>query len=60
MNEKNEEKDVIEIIKKMGEFMRNTNEMIASLRLRTDNLQVDLDKVKKELKKENRIEHLLS
>lgn len=39
----------VEVIKAMGKFMTNTNQMIAQLKLRTDNQQIDIDKLKKEL-----------
>ena len=38
-----------EIIESLGKFMSQTNEMIASMDLRIGNLQVDIDKLKKEI-----------
>jgi hypothetical protein len=46
-----EEPEVIEIIEKMGEFMRNTNNMLASLKLGLENARLDIDRINKELKK---------
>ena len=42
--------DPVEIIKAMGKFMTQTNEMLASLKLRIDNLQIDVDKLNKNYK----------
>lgn len=38
---------VVEIIEKMGEFMTNTNEMIRKLNLRMNNIEVDVQKLRK-------------
>jgi len=43
------EHDVIDIVKQMGTFMKQTNEMLATLNLRTQNQQLDIDKFKKEI-----------
>ena len=45
-----EEQELVKIIEGMGKFMNNTNEMIASLRLRIENQQLDIDKLRKELR----------
>ncbi len=45
-----EEKQVIEIIEKMGEFMRNTNQMLADFKIQISNQQIDIDKLKKPIK----------
>ena len=41
-------KDPVEIIKSMGKFMTHTNEMLAKLEMKTSNLQIDIDKLKKD------------
>jgi len=46
-----EEQDVIKIIEKMGEFMKNTNEMLVGQQLQIDNQQLDIDKLKKQQNK---------
>lgn len=42
-----EEEKIIKIIESMGTFMKQTNEMLATLKVRIDNQQVDIDKLKK-------------
>ena len=49
MNEPNEA-EVIKIIEAMGTFMKQTNEMLAQFKVRIDNQQVDIEKLKKKSK----------
>ena len=42
--------DIEEFMKQLKTFMKNTNEMLASFKLRIDNQQIDIDKINKELK----------
>ncbi len=49
-----EEKEAIELLNKLKFFMENTNKQIETLIMRTGNLQVDIDKLKKNLD-QNRI-----
>lgn len=44
------EAEVIKIIESMGTFMKQTNEMIAQLKIKIDNQQVDINKLKKKYK----------
>jgi len=44
-----EEKDAIELLGRLEKFMRDTNESIKTLSLRTYNLQVDIEKLKKHM-----------
>lgn len=48
MEEKYDEKKMLEIIKALGRFMKQTNQTLASLQLQIDNLNVDIGKLKKE------------
>lgn len=45
------EQDVVDIIKSMGQFMRNTNDILAQTKIRLNNLQIDIDKLKKKEKR---------
>ena len=46
----------VKAIEKMVEFMDNTNKIIADLKLQLNNQQIDIDKLRKELRKpSNRI-----
>ncbi len=49
------QKDVLKIIEGIGQFMKNTNGMLASFELKINNLQIDIDKIKKENKKEKNL-----
>lgn len=44
-----EEKDAIELLGKLEKFMKDTNLHINTLLLRVDNLQVDIDNIKKHI-----------
>lgn len=46
-------KVVVQTIKDMGQFMSNTNQILADLGIRIHNLEVDIEKLKK--KNEKRI-----
>jgi len=50
-----EEKDVIKVIEKMSEFMENTNRLLADLKLQIINQQIDIDKLRKENKRNGRL-----
>ena len=39
-------------IKSLTEFMNNTNSLLAQMKLRMDNIEVDIDKLKKKDKKD--------
>ena len=49
------EPEAIELLDKLKSFMENTNMQITTLINRTDNLRVDIDKLKKHIVKENKI-----
>lgn len=49
------EKEAIELLNKLQSFMENTNKQIETLINRTNNMQVDIDKLKKHILKENKI-----
>ena len=49
------EDEAIKLLDKLQSFMENTNKQIETLINRTNNLQVDIDKLKKYILKENRI-----
>lgn len=48
------EQDIVKIIEGMGQFMRNTNEILATVKVRLDNMQVDIGKLQRRIK-ENKI-----
>jgi hypothetical protein len=50
-----EEKEAIDLLGKLKSFMENTSKQIETLIIRTHNLQVDLDKLKKYIVNENKI-----
>ena len=37
--------ELTELIDSLGPFMKNTNEMIAKLKMQMDNIQIDIDKL---------------
>ena len=43
-----EEKDAIELLDKLKSFMENTNKNIQALMIKVHNLEVDIDKLKKD------------
>ena len=45
------EAEAVEIIESMVKFMKNTNKMLEEFKLKIDNQQIDIDKLKK--KKDN-------
>ena len=49
------EQEAIELLGKLESFMKNTNEQIETLINRTNNLYIDIDKLKKYISKENKI-----
>lgn len=49
------EEEAVELLGKLKSFMENTNKQIESLINRTNNLQVDINKIKKELKRSSLI-----
>jgi len=49
------ENEAIELLGKLKSFMEGTNKQIETLIIRVNNLQVDLDKLKKHIVNENRI-----
>ena len=44
------EEEAIKLLNQLKDFMENTNKMIATLMIRTNNLQVDISNIKKEIK----------
>lgn len=47
----NENHSAQEIIKKLVEFMKKTNEMLMDLNIKVNNQSVDIEKLKKEIRK---------
>ena len=47
----NDSEDLEEVVQNMIKFMKQTNEMLAGLKLQIDNFRIDIEKLKKEFNK---------